>query len=104
MKRTLHPVFKGKPESNFKTVEKYRAATRKGKRYEYKAAKKIVPKHDDSPMPKDNCPMCGSEFNPERDDLLTCPRCGVDGSTACCMSAGRGTICADCELEEDNDV
>lgn len=48
-------------------------------------------------LPKYNCPKCGFDYDPDEDEIIECPRCHKQGSTACCNSAGRGCLCIDCE-------
>lgn len=43
------------------------------------------------------CPMCGEPFDPKTDEIITCVECGGEGATACCITAGNGTACSDCE-------
>jgi hypothetical protein len=45
----------------------------------------------------EKCPGCGQEFDPAKDKILTCPRCNLEGSTACCCTGGVGCICVECE-------
>lgn len=49
---------------------------------------------------KEKCPSCGTEYDPSVDELIECPECCKMGSTACCMSAGRGTMCTECQEKE----
>lgn len=49
--------------------------------------------HDDVEV----CPKCGDEFDPMRDLIVACVRCGLKGSTACCNPRGPDSICEDCE-------
>lgn len=41
--------------------------------------------------------MCGEEFDPIDDQVIECATCDSEGSTKCCIPAGRGTECLDCE-------
>ena len=50
----------------------------------------------------ENCPKCGEEFDPNEDQIIECPRCGIEGSTKCCNIGGRNCICVSCEEEEAN--
>ena len=43
------------------------------------------------------CPNCGQTYDPETERVLECPRCGCEGATSCCMTAGRGCPCVECE-------
>lgn len=49
------------------------------------------------------CPKCGLEFDPFVEDLVECPRCGQEGSTACCNPGGADTLCIDCNSEDGSD-
>lgn len=49
----------------------------------------------------ETCPKCGEEFDPTIDQVIECPRCHVEGSTACCNMGGRGVACIACEEAED---
>lgn len=46
---------------------------------------------------QEKCPKCGQEFDPATDVIVECPRCHVEGSTACCNPGGRRCLCAACE-------
>jgi Zn finger protein HypA/HybF involved in hydrogenase expression len=46
---------------------------------------------------QEKCPKCGQEFDPREHEVVECPRCGVEGSTACCNPGGRNCICVACE-------
>lgn len=50
---------------------------------------------------EDRCPKCGAPYNAEEDQVIECPRCHVEGSTACCNSGGRGVACVECEESEE---
>jgi uncharacterized C2H2 Zn-finger protein len=43
------------------------------------------------------CPKCGQLFDARGEQVVSCPRCGKEGSTACCNPAGVGCICIACE-------
>lgn len=45
----------------------------------------------------EKCPNCGHPYDPEKDTVIECLECGEEGSTACCLPAGRGVPCAKCE-------
>lgn len=45
----------------------------------------------------EKCPKCGEPFDPKVDAVVECPRCHVEGSTACCNVGGRNCLCAACE-------
>lgn len=47
----------------------------------------------------DTCPKCGGGYNPAEDQVVMCPECGCEGSTACCNPGGAGCMCWDCEEE-----
>jgi hypothetical protein len=49
----------------------------------------------------EKCPMCGGDYDPDEHEILTCIKCGSEGSTHCCMSNGIGTRCINCEESED---
>lgn len=52
---------------------------------------------------RDRCPMCGEPMKADA-KLLTCVTCGGEGGDDCCMSAGVGTECTDCQQgDEDED-
>ena len=61
----------------------------------------------DNPMKKqakqEACPKCGQTFDQAEHQVIECPRCRVEGSTACCNPGGRNCICADCEEKEGAD-
>lgn len=40
------------------------------------------------------CPYCNAR---DRDQILTCPICALEGCEVCIMSAGRGCPCVNCE-------
>jgi hypothetical protein len=44
-----------------------------------------------------NCPFCGEPYDPEQYEEIECRVCGKVGSTKCCLSAGRGCPCVQCE-------
>jgi predicted amidophosphoribosyltransferase len=46
------------------------------------------------------CPKCGEWFDNTQDNVIVCPVCGIEGSTACCNSGGVGCPCIQCEEEE----
>jgi len=48
----------------------------------------------------ETCPACGAEYDPRDHQLLECPVCGKEGSTACCLALGRGCPCLECEEKE----
>lgn len=48
-------------------------------------------------MSRQECPKCGEEFDTDDDQIVTCPECGCEGSTACCCPGGVGCICIECE-------
>lgn len=50
----------------------------------------------------EHCPKCGGEYDRRYDKILICPKCGCEGSTQCCIPAGSGTMCLDCENAEDS--
>ena len=43
------------------------------------------------------CPKCGEPYDEKLDQLVTCPTCKSEGSTACCNVAGVGVECVECE-------
>ena len=49
----------------------------------------------------DKCPKCGGPHNDATDQIVSCPECQADGSTACCNPGGVNCLCADCENAED---
>jgi transcription elongation factor Elf1 len=49
----------------------------------------------------ETCPYCGVPYDPDLDQILECPECGKEGSTACCLSGGVGCPCVECETGED---
>lgn len=58
----------------------------------------LTPLCPDCEMIRDHkCPCCGLDFDPADFEVLECPECGVHGSTACCIPAGRGCVCIACE-------
>jgi len=46
------------------------------------------------------CPKCGQAYDDKKDQLVSCPRCQFEGSTACCNPAGKNCICVECEESE----
>ena len=44
----------------------------------------------------DDCPKCGEPYDTDKYDLYICPRCGEEGSSACCNPGGNYTLCIDC--------
>ena len=55
------------------------------------------------PTKSEPCPKCGQPFDPKKDEVIECPRCHVEGSTACCNPGGRNCICVLCEEQEGRD-
>ena len=53
-------------------------------------------------MKTEKCPRCGEPYDPKEDQIVECPRCGREGSTACCNSGGKGCLCVECEENEDD--
>lgn len=51
-------------------------------------------------MKTEKCPKCGEPCDPKEDTVVECPRCGKEGSTACCNMGGRNCLCNDCENGE----
>lgn len=45
----------------------------------------------------EDCPKCGEEFDDREDQIVICPECNSEGSTACCNPGGQGVICLECE-------
>jgi len=37
----------------------------------------------------------------EAEEVLTCPECEMSLGTDCCYTAGRGCLCNECELAEE---
>ncbi len=48
------------------------------------------------PAGHERCPSCGKPFDPTKDELMGCGKCGEDKSTACCLTDPTRP-CADCE-------
>lgn len=49
----------------------------------------------------EKCPKCGEPYDPKKDQVVECPRCHIEGSTACCNIGGRNCICTACEEGDD---
>ena len=47
------------------------------------------------------CPNCGEEAELEGNEIVECPECGCEGSTACCNPGGRNCLCVQCEEEQE---
>lgn len=45
------------------------------------------------------CPKCGEVT----EQIIECPRCGGCGCVERCIPAGKGTICVECEEEDEED-
>lgn len=48
----------------------------------------------------DRCDICGFDLK-KGEHLLRCPQCDRWGGSSCCMMAGKGTACCECENEDD---
>lgn len=49
------------------------------------------------------CSKCLEDFDSALHELFQCPRCGEEGSSACCNPGGLFTICLDCNAEDGAD-
>ena len=45
----------------------------------------------------EKCPKCGEPFDPAKDEVVECPKCGIEGSTKCCNPGGQNCLCTECE-------
>lgn len=66
------------------------------------ARKKVRPITEDDDEEAHNngmgtCPQCGQETA----QTIECPRCGKEGCVERCIPGGVGTICVECEENED---
>jgi hypothetical protein len=46
---------------------------------------------------QETCPGCQSPYDNRVHSLQTCGDCGGEFSTACCLTAGNGSSCVQCE-------
>jgi hypothetical protein len=83
---------------------KMRASRRDGARGLISAITRNASMTGNEPMKKrtkkETCPKCGQAFDPRKDQVVECPRCHVEGSTACCNLGGRNCTCVECEEKD----